>query len=148
MNLFLLLATFLTGAVIAMQPGINAGLNRALGSPFQAALVSFVTGASLMLAITILRGHGLPKPSQLAGLPVWQVLGGGTLGVLYVTLALVLAPRVGATLFLAALVSGQMTSSLLLDHHGWLGFKEDPATLGKLAGAGLVILGVWLITRR
>ena len=148
MNLLFLTATFLTGAVIAMQPGINAGLSKALGSPFQASLVSFTTGTLVMLVISLTRGLAYPRPAQLAHLPVWQVLGGGALGALYVTLALVLAPRVGATLFLSALVAGQMTSSLLLDHQGWLGFKHDPATAEKLAGALLVIVGVWLISRR
>ncbi len=149
MNLiYFLVAAVLTGAVIAMQPGINAGLSKALDSPFQARLVSFTTGTLVMLVITLSRGVGLPRPAQLAGLPLWQILGGGSLGALYVTTALTLAPRLGATLLLASIVAGQMVSSIVLDHQGWLGFREDPATPQKLLGAGLVIFGVWLITRR
>ena len=144
----LLLAALTTGAVIALQPGINASLSKALGSPFQASLMSFTTGTLIMLSTCLARGVGYPRPSQLAGIPFWQLVGGGTMGALYVTLSLSIAPRIGATLFLSAIVAGQVLSSLILDHKGLVGFAKDPATPTKLLGASLVILGVWLIGRR
>lgn len=147
MNLLLLAAAVATGGLIAMQPGINAGLAKHLTSPYQASLVSFTTGALVMLSICAARGVAYPRLSQLAGLSWWQVVGGGSLGALYVTLALVLAPKVGATLFVASIVAGQMLASIVLDQRGWLGFAQEAATPGKLAGAALVVLGVTLIAR-
>jgi len=148
MNLLLLAAAFATGALIALQPGINAGLARVLPSPFQASLISFTTGTLALLAICATRGLSYPRPSALAGLPWWQVVGGGCIGALYVTLALSVAPRLGATLFLAAVLAGQMASSILVDQRGWLGFPREAAGLPKLAGAVLVLAGVLLIARR
>ena len=147
MNLIFLFAAIATGAAIAMQPGINSGLAKHLGSPFQASLISFSTGAVVMLTICLARGVFYPRISQFAGLNWWQIVCGGSLGALYVTLALVLAPKVGATLFVAAVVAGQMIGSLLLDHHGLLGFKEDLMNIPKLTGGIFVVLGVALIAR-
>lgn len=147
MNLLLLAAAIATGGLIAMQPGINAGLAKHLSSPYQASLVSFTTGALVMLSICLARGVGYPRLGQLAGLSWWQVVGGGSLGALYVTLALVLAPKVGATLFVASIVAGQMLASIALDHRGWLGFAQEAASPAKLLGAAFVVLGVTLIAR-
>jgi transporter family-2 protein len=40
-----------------------------------------------------------------------------------------------------------MIASLLLDHHGLLGFRYQPFTVWRLVGAGMVIGGVWLIQK-
>ena len=45
------------------------------------------------------------------------------------------------------LVTGQMLTSLLLDHHGWLGLEQRPVDLPRLIGVGLPIAGVVLIRR-
>ncbi|MDH0894770.1 MULTISPECIES: DMT family transporter [unclassified Pseudomonas] len=54
----------------------------------------------------------------------------------------------GAALLLLALVlAGQLGMALLLDHHGWAGFRESPLTLGKVLGLALIVGGIWLIRR-
>jgi transporter family-2 protein len=91
--------------------------------------------------------HGpFPDAGGLAGAPAWHWLG-GLLGAVYITGAVVLAPRLGAATLIAAVVAGQMLSSVVLDHFGWVGFERHPATPLRLLGAALVIAGVRLIQK-
>jgi len=61
--------------------------------------------------------------------------------------AIVLAPRLGAATLIAAVVAGQMITSLVLDQYGLVGFPVHSMTLVRLLGAALVIAGVILIQR-
>jgi bacterial/archaeal transporter family-2 protein len=61
--------------------------------------------------------------------------------------AVVLAPKLGAGTLVAAVVAGQMITSLLLDHYGLIGFPIHSLSPLRLMGAALVIAGVVLIQR-
>jgi transporter family-2 protein len=65
----------------------------------------------------------------------------------YVLAAVVLAPKLGAGTLVAAVVAGQMVTSLLLDHYGLIGFPVHSLSLARLLGAAFVIAGVILIQR-
>jgi transporter family-2 protein len=47
----------------------------------------------------------------------------------------------------AAVVAGQMLTSVLLDQYGWVGYAPHPLTAARLLGMALVIGGVILIQR-
>ena len=81
-----------------------------------------------------------------AAAPWWQWTG-GLIGAAYVLASIVLAPRLGAATLVAAVVAGQMLSSLILDQYGLVGFAVHPISPIRLAGAVLVIVGVILIQR-
>jgi transporter family-2 protein len=70
---------------------------------------------------------------------------GGVFGVCFISLALVLLPRLGAAGFMALALAGQVVASLLLDHFGWFGLAERPISLPKVVGVVLLIAGVVLI---
>jgi transporter family-2 protein len=70
---------------------------------------------------------------------------GGVFGALYIAVSIFLLPRLGAATFIALLVSGQMLGSLAFDHFGVLGLTAHPASPVRLAGAGLLVVGVVLI---
>ncbi len=142
-----ILLVFVVGALIAAQPGVNGQLGRRLGSPFDAALVSFGIGLAAVVVVTALVRRRLPAPADVFALPAWMWLGGGLLGATFVTTSIFVAPRIGATLFFALIVAGQMTGALVLDHFGWIGFPHDPVSMTKLLGVFLVIGGVVLISR-
>jgi len=77
----------------------------------------------------------------------WWHWCGGLLGMFFIAMAAFAGPRIGATLFMALVIAGQLAMSLSLDHFGWAGFRQDPVTLGKLAGVVLIGAGVWCIAR-
>jgi transporter family-2 protein len=53
-----------------------------------------------------------------------------------------LTPRLGAAAFIAAVVGGQLLSSVLLDHFALLGLEPRAITPGRILGALMVIAGV------
>lgn len=88
--------------------------------------------------------RGLPSSGRLAKAP-WRAWIGGFFGALYVTVAAVAAPCIGAVSLLAAVLAGQTVASVVIDHFGWAVFKEQPVTAGRLAGVLLLAAGVALV---
>jgi transporter family-2 protein len=70
---------------------------------------------------------------------------GGAFGVCFISLALMLLPKLGASGFIALALAGQVVASLVLDHFGWFGLVERQMTLPRVLGAVLLIAGVALI---
>lgn len=133
------------GAGLPIQAGVNARLAVALDSPLRAALVSFAGGTLLLLLVVVLFARtGLPSGQRVAGAPWWAWIG-GAFGVVYVTVATVVAPRLGVVFLLAATLAGQAVASLAIDQLGWLGLKEHPITPGRLAGVALALAGVGMV---
>lgn len=140
------LLAFTCGLAIAAQAGINAGLARYLGGPVLAAAVSFAVGTAALASVCLAAGITWPSPAQWQAAP-WYSWIGGLLGAAFVTLAVVLAPRLGAATLIACVVAGQLCASLVLDHYGWLGFPVHPVNWQRLAGAVLLFAGVVLLVR-
>ncbi len=146
MRLTLMILVLLAGAGLVVQVGLNAALRVTFNSPALAVLVNFLVGTLAMLAFVLFSRTDLPGWAAADRVPVWAWFG-GLLGVFYVATATIAGPRIGALLLLALGVAGQMVMSLLIDHHGWLGFPQEPVSATKLVGAGLLFVGVLLIAR-
>ena len=133
----------LAGAALPIQTGVNSTLRATVENPLWATVISFSVGAlSVGALLLVLR---VPVPANFPPLG-WKWLG-GSLGVIYVCLSLVLAPRLGAASLVATVVAGQLLASLILDHFGWLGFPQHLISLPRVAGALLLGAGAWLIGR-
>ncbi len=134
------------GVGLIVQVGMNLTLRSLLGSAIIAALISFVVGSAALAVYALLLRVPLPERAQLAAVPAWA-WGGGVLGAFYVASSVVVGPRLGAATLLALVVLGQLGTSLVVDHFGWLGFPQHPLTVLRVAGAALLFGGVVLITR-
>lgn len=141
---FLLLA-ILTGAILPVQAGVNSQLRGVFGHPVLAATISFFVGTVALAAYTALAR--IPVPASAIGRTQWWHWSGGLIGAFYVACAIVLVPRLGAATLVAAVVAGQMVASLLLDHFGLVGYPKHSMDLWRVAGAVLVMAGVYLIQR-
>ena len=147
MYLIYLSIAIISGATLAMQPGINNIVALRLGNPFLASLLSFVTGSIFLAVVSIALQIRLPQFSELSNLSWWLWGASGAIGVTAVTAALMVAPRIGASVWIALFIFGQIVLSILLDHYGWFGFPVHPLNLGRAIGAFLLVLGVTLIVR-
>lgn len=146
MSSFLLVLCVAAGGLLPLQAAMNATVGVKTSGPVFATAVNFVVGLlALMVTLTALR---VPWPSaaQLAGVPWWSWLG-GLCGVAMVLSMLLAAPRLGATVTVAALIAGQIGVSLLCDTFGWLTYQTQPLTPGRIAGAVLLVAGVVLIRK-
>ena len=75
----------------------------------------------------------------------WWMWTGGFFGAIYIVVALVLLPRLGAATVVALIVTGQMLASLVFDQFGLLGLIQHPVSIPRLVGAVLLVVGVILI---
>jgi transporter family-2 protein len=141
--LYLLFAVA-AGAMLPVQFGVNAQLAHWLDSPIRAAFVSFLVGTIVLLIVAAFVRKPLPSLARLGDVPWWVWLG-GLLGAFYVTGSIVTAPRLGAVTLSAAIIFGQTLASVLVDQFGWVGFKEQQATPGRLVGVLLVAVGIVLV---
>lgn len=144
-GIFWSLLGMLAGALLAAQAPINAQLARGLGMPVAAAAFSFLSGAIVLGVVTtiLMRGQGISLDWK-APAP-WLFVAGGVLGGSYVTITIILIPRLGAAAVMAFLVSGQLLAGLLLDRIGFLGMAVREISIGRIAGALLLVAGALLI---
>ncbi len=134
------------GAMTAVQAVVNARLRQAVASPFQVALLSFGVGTLVLVGIVAAASPSWAGAS-LATVP-WWAWTGGVLGAGYITTAVVLAPRIGSLGLMALLIAGQILAALVLDHFGLLGLRRIPVTSSRLAGAALLLVGLFFVLRR
>ncbi|WP_236209554.1 DMT family transporter [Pseudomonas tohonis] len=142
---WLLALPFIAGAFLPLQAGINGLLSRQVSSVMSAALISFLVGTVALFAVATVQRE-LPSFAALKGLTWWH-WSGGLLGAVFIATAAFAGPRIGAMLFMALVLAGQLSMALVLDHYGWVGYREAPISLGKIAGMVLIIGGVWMIRR-
>jgi transporter family-2 protein len=139
-----LLFAVVAGAMIPFQAGVNAQLAHWVGGPIRAALVSFLVGTLALLLIAVAQRKSVPSIGRIADAP-WWVWIGGLLGAFYVAGSIFAAPKLGAALLIAAVVAGQTAASVVIDQYGWVGFKEEHISAGRIAGVLLVAAGVALV---
>lgn len=139
--LSLILAAIITGAVVPFQAGANAALGRSLGHPLWGTLVSLCVSFACIVPVMLLAKVPAPALSNLAQAPRWIWIG-GIVGVVYITGALMIAPKLGAAGFIMAVIAGQMLASIIIDHWGLAGLPQKPVSWSRLAGLALIFLGL------
>jgi bacterial/archaeal transporter family-2 protein len=146
MNYLYTLLVLFVGFLLPLQVGINSELAKFINSPVVASLISFVVG-TLLLTITVML-FKLPLPSffQVNSIPVWA-WGGGFIGATVVLVSIIAGPKIGAFALVAILLGGQLISSVLIDHFGWLGFPVQKMNIVRLLGIFFLIVGFLLIRR-
>lgn len=133
----------LAGIFIALQAPINNRLGDYMGGPLVAAFISFVIG-TLALSLVLLV---LQKPVMISAIPqtsLWMWTG-GLLGAFLVATSIYAVPVLGVGLLVALLITGQLISSIVMDHYGFLVPEIRSITPGRVLGAAMLIGGAVLI---
>jgi transporter family-2 protein len=107
----------------------------------------FITyaGGGMVVALVILAARGGNLRAWQA-VP-WYALTAGLFGLVIVGTIGYTVPRLGLSTAFTIIVAAQFVVAALIDHFGWLGAEARPLDFPRLAGIGVLILGVWLITR-
>ncbi|MEB0227424.1 DMT family transporter [Pseudomonas sp. 10S4] len=140
----LIVLAVIAGAVVPFQSAINANLGRGLGHPLWATLASLLVSIVVLLPVMLALRLPLPSLAFITKAPLWM-WAGGAFGVCFISLALMLLPKLGASGFIALALAGQVVASLVLDHFGLFGLVERQMTLPRVFGAVLLMGGVALI---
>lgn len=147
MNALLLVLVFLSGAGLPIQAASNARLRTVVDSPLLSAVVSFLVGLSVLLVLYACGVLGRGRPSAMLHAPWWS-LTGGFIGATIVALSLIAVPRVGTGALVAAMVCGQLIMAVIMDHFGLLGLQRVSINGWRIAGAVLLLGGVFLMQKR
>jgi bacterial/archaeal transporter family-2 protein len=131
----------LVGAQLTLQAPVNRGLSRSIG-PIGAAFVSYLVGC-VVLGIACAAGGELGGLGRVE--PHWWMAFSGFLGAFYVLSALVVVRSIGAGGLVAGTVTGQLTTSVLIDTYGWFGIEQRPFELRVLLGGAGVVAGTYLV---
>ena len=134
------------GMILPLQSGINAELRRPPGHPLWAAVTNFGVGLFVLSVVVAVMGIPMPSLERMGQAPLWSYLG-GICGASLVLTAVIAAPKLGAALLVACLVAGQLGSSVVIDHFGWVGYSVRPISGGRILGLLLLVVGVVLIER-
>jgi bacterial/archaeal transporter family-2 protein len=149
MRLLPVLIMVVAGFFISIQGPINARLRLSVDSPVLSAAISFLSGGLVLLCIMATGAFG-GTGTGLRGMqsaPLWAYLG-GVLGISFVLGSIVAVPQVGVVVVICAAILGQMVGSYLADTLGWFGVDKVPFNPVRLAGIGLMVLGVLLVQRK
>jgi transporter family-2 protein len=144
-GLLFTLVALVAGGMIALQAPINAEAASRLGNPVSAATMSFCVGTIALIALTLLFARGSTNLSALQAMPLYMLLGGGLLGAVYVTVNIVLAPKIGVAAIMALGIAGQLFTALLLDRFGMFELAIREMSVGRVSGAILVLVGALMV---
>lgn len=146
MTYFYIGFSFLAGAILPLQAALNSGLASRTTGPLFSTFINFSTGiVAIAAALAILR-VSIPSIATSTSIP-WFYWIGGLLGAFFVLTTMMSAPKLGASLMIAIIIAGQIGASLAFDHFGWLGYPVHELNLGRIAGAGFLVTGVFLVFR-
>jgi transporter family-2 protein len=143
-SLLLFALMFCGGIAVAVQPSINGRLAERIGT-LESSCVSFAVGTVALLVLVVFAGRGGLR--EIGTVPWWE-LTGGLLGAFFVTLTIMVVPRIGTASAMAATIAAQLMAGLLLDHFGMFGFRSVPLDLKRGVGTLLLLLGAALVFRR
>lgn len=140
MTALYLFAALGLGAIISMQPAINAQMALRLGSPLIAAICSIVISLTMIVVVWTTLGRAPISLPKLFSLP-WWVLIGGAAGALFVLGGIMVAPRLGVAAFFTCIVLGQVLGAAVLDQFGAFGLEAQPISWTRVLGIMFVVAG-------
>lgn len=143
-SLLLTLIALLLGGLIPIQSSFNTYLAQQLKSPLQATFINFAGGLIVLLFLLLFIFRvSIPTMAELKQIP-WYYFIGGAIGVGFVTMVVMLTPKIGITNVLAGALVGQLIVSAVMDHYGLLNLNVHPISWQRVAGICFLIFGIIL----
>ena len=137
----------LAGLAVSTQAGVNSQLNLVTSNSTVTALISFLVGtAALLIYVLATSRSSITAPLHLFQSDWWKYTG-GLLGAFYITVVVIIAPKIGAANTIGFIVAGQLIFAVVYDHFGLIGFPIKPISLYRILGVCLLIAGVYLIRK-
>lgn len=117
MKIVMYLLALIAGAALSLEGTIYGELGKNIGQ-LESSLYNFAIGSIILALLVLFWGKG--SLSTVTKVPKWMLLG-GVLGTIYLTIIVIVAPKLGIAITMIAVVAGQLVSSMLIEHKGWLG---------------------------
>lgn len=134
----------LSGIAMAVQGTLNSSLSQKT-SLLSATLVVHIIGT--LVALIALLAWRIPILNEHWNTIPWYLYLGGILSVFIVGLVAVSIPKVGVCNATTAIIIGQVSMAVLIDHFGWFGTTRLHWNSWQLVGIGLFAAGAKLLFR-
>lgn len=145
MKTYLYVLTMLLGVVLTVHLAMNGKVGAAINNARVGNALFWCIGA----AGAVLIGLSGWQPGALSGVknvhPV--LLTAGLMGASLVFAIAWVIPQIGAGPMTFSLLAGQIVGGMVLSHFGWLGSPVQPVSMTNIAGAIVMLGGVFLATR-
>lgn len=138
------LTAAISGVAMAIQGTINSSLSQKT-SLLSATLIVHIIGTLVALVVVIAWRAPLLKHHWI-NIP-WYLYLGGILSVLIIGLVAISIPKVGVCNATTAIIIGQVSMAVLIDHFGWFGLSRLPWNPSQLLGIALFAAGAKLLFR-
>jgi transporter family-2 protein len=142
----LLVIALIAGMALPVQTAINAELRTAVGSPYLAAMISFLVGATVLCSVSLAMDHTI-IPNRTVFTKPWWIWTGGALGVILVLANVILMPKIGSALTVGITLAGQLIIAIVIDHFGWFHLPIHEINMPRIAGVVLILAGIFLVQR-
>lgn len=137
-----LLIGLVAGISMALQGSLNTVLSKIIGL-LEANFVVHVIGAVVLVVLLLFRlGQG--DLTRMGDAPWYSYLGGLLSAVIIYTVMASIS-KLGVAVATTAIIVGQVSTALIIDHFGLFGLREIPFTWWKLAGVILLATGAKLM---
>ena len=143
--LFYAILAIAAGTLFPMQTSANALLAKSIGGPIAATTVSFTIGWFVLLIINLAFFRQIPSWGDVAATPIYLLLIGGAIGAIFLSVNVLLAPRLGAAALLCFVIAGQLMAAVTVDRLGLFAFAVRELSVGRIIGVLLVFAGAVLV---
>ncbi len=131
------------GIAVALQGQFMGVIDRQIGT-MESVFLTYASGGILAAIMLIgMRGGNISQWQQLP----WWTLTSGILGLVIVASIGFSVSRMGTLAAFTLIVAIQFVAAAVIDHFGLFGADVRAIDLTKLAGIGVLILGVWMTVR-
>ncbi len=137
---------WLSGGLIAIQAITNGAMNERMGSAIWTVAVLMALASLATLVMAFITSPQQPVLLSLPAIPYWAYLGGLVVAFYMFTITQIV-PQVGLAFGLLAVIFGQLSFSLAIEHFGWFGVAQQPFEGRRIIGIVLVLAGVYLVKR-
>lgn len=142
-SLFVAVVGLIGGVAVGVQSPIAGAMGQKVGGTASSLIVHM---SGMVLSALLLWLKGGEKIRDWHTLP-WYMLIAGIFGVvLYQTINYTL-PRLGSSLMITLIITGQLITGVVIDHFGWLGVPQRPIDLARILGIGALLFGGYLISK-
>ncbi len=132
--------SILIGAMVSLMSMFNGTLSNTYGN-YTSSIIIHVVGLLLVITIMLIKKA---KVSIKKNIPIY-LFSAGAVGVFTVVFTNISFVKLGALLTMAIGLLGQSLISIIVDHFGILGMKENKFKQKKLIGLSIIIMGIFVM---
>lgn len=138
-----LFLALLAGITMALQGSLNTVLSKVSGL-LEATFIVHLVGTVTITVVLFLCGPGVGGLGKIGQAP-WYALLGGVLSALIIYAVVASISKLGVATATTAIIAGQVSAAVIIDHFGMFGLKQIPCTWWKIAGIVLLAAGARLM---